>query len=95
MSFLNSRQYLFKVNLAKKLRESILLLMRYLLLTDSDVLQLYVPKYLKPLFIKQYHDDNGHMGVQKPFDCTGQKYFWPNLFTVIYQYVSNCTICQI
>ena len=49
---------------------------------------------LRAVVIKQYHDDNGHMGVQKTFDCIRQKYFWPNLFKEIYQYVSSCTTCQ-
>ena len=66
-------------------------------LTDPDgdtVLRLYVPKHLRALVVKQYHDDNGHMGVQKTFDCIRQKYFWPNLFKELYQYVSSCTVCQ-
>ena len=66
-------------------------------LTDPDgdtVLRLYVPKHLREVVIKQYHDDNGHIGVQKTFDCIRQKYFWPNLFKEIYQYVSSCTTCQ-
>ena len=66
-------------------------------LTDPNgdtVLRLYVPKHLRALVVKQYHDDNGHMGVQKTFDCIRQKYFWPNLFKELYQYVSSCTVCQ-
>ena len=66
-------------------------------LTDPDgdtVLRLYVPKHLRALVVKQYHDDNGNMGVQKTFDCIRQKYFWPNLFKELYQYVSSCTVCQ-
>ena len=66
-------------------------------LTDPDgdtVLRLYVPKHLRALVVKQYPDDNGHMGVQKTFDCIRQMYFWPNLFKELYQYVSSCTVCQ-
>ena len=62
---------------------------------DGDtVLRMYVPKHPRTLVIKQYHDDNGHMGVQKTFDSIRQKYFWPNLFKELYQYVSSCTVCQ-
>ena len=32
--------------------------------------------------------------MQKTFDCIRQKYFWPNLFKELYQYVSSCTVCQ-
>ena len=66
-------------------------------LTDPDnepILRLYVPQHLRALVVKQYHDDNGHMGVQKTFDSIRQKYFWPNLFKELHQYVAVCTTCQ-
>ena len=44
--------------------------------------------------VKQYHDQNGHMGVQKTFDSIRQKYYWPNLFKEINKCVNECTICQ-
>jgi hypothetical protein len=67
----------------------------YLSDPDGDtVFRLYVPNHLKALVIKQYHDENGHMGVQKTFDSIRLKYFWPNLFKEIYSYVSTCTLCQ-
>ena len=42
----------------------------------------------------QYHDQNGHMGVQKTFDSIRAKYYWPNLFKELHKYVSECTVCQ-
>lgn len=65
-------------------------------LTDPEndpVLRLYVPKHLKAQVIKQYHDNNGHMGVQKTFKSVRQKYYWPNLYKDLYQYASTCSIC--
>ena len=49
---------------------------------------------IRAVVIKQYHDDNGHMGVQKTFDCIRHKYIWPNLIKEIYHYVSSCTTCH-
>ena len=46
------------------------------------------------MVVSQYHDDNGHMGVQKTYDAIRQKYFWPNLFQELYEYVSKCVSCQ-
>ncbi len=66
-------------------------------MTDPDndpVIRLYVPRHLRALVIEQYHNQNGHMGVQKTFDSIRQKYFWPNLFKELYLYVSSCTTCQ-
>ena len=68
--------------------------MYYLTNPDGDtVLRLYVPKHLRALVVEQYHDDDGHIGVQKTFDCITQEYLWPNLFKELYQCVSSCTVC--
>ena len=44
--------------------------------------------------IKQYHDDNGHMGIEKTFDTLRHKYYWPNMYKELYEYVNNCVTCQ-
>ena len=66
-------------------------------ITDPDnepVLRLYVPEHLRERVVRQYHNDNGHMGIDKTFDAIRQKYFWPNLYKMLYEYVSNCVSCQ-
>ena len=44
--------------------------------------------------IEQYHDDNGHMGIDKTFDALRLKYYWPNMYKELYDYVNNCVTCQ-
>ena len=61
---------------------------------DDPYLRLYVPKHLRSLVITQYHDRNGHMGVQKTFDSIRQKYYWPNLFKDLNNFVTACVVCQ-
>ena len=62
----------------------------YLSDPDNDpILRLYVPKHLRNAVVKEYHDDNGHMGVQKTSDEIRQKYYWPNLYKEIYQYMTD------
>ena len=61
---------------------------------DNPTLRLFIPGHLRHLVVAQYHDDNGHMGVQKTYDAIRQKYFWPNLFQELYKYVSKCVPCQ-
>lgn len=61
---------------------------------DNPTLRLFVPGHLRQAVVKQYHDDNGHMGVQKTYDSIRRKYFWPNLFQDLNEYVSSCTKCQ-
>ena len=42
----------------------------YLSKCDSDpVIRLYIPSHLKKLVIEQYHDQNGHMGIEKTYNA--------------------------
>ena len=61
---------------------------------DDPRLRLFIPKHIRSFVVTQYHDQNGHMGVQKTFDSIRAKYYWPNLFKEIHKYVSECTECQ-
>ena len=49
---------------------------------------------MKKFVLTQFHDENGHMGVQKTFDSIRQKFFWSHLYKDVYKYVSKCTVCQ-
>ena len=40
---------------------------------NEPVLRLYVPGHLREWVVKQYHDDNGHMGIDKTFDAISSK----------------------
>ena len=61
---------------------------------DDPCMRLLIPKHLRDYVVKKYHDQNGHIGVQKTFDSIRQKYYWPNIFKEIYKYVNECTTCQ-
>ena len=60
---------------------------------DNPMLRSYIPYHIKMVVIKQYHDDNGHMGIDKTFDALILKYYWPNMYKELYEYV-NCVTCQ-
>ena len=47
---------------------------------DDPRLRLFIQKHIRSFVVTQYHDQNGHMGVQKTFDSIRAKYYWPNLF---------------
>ena len=61
---------------------------------DDPCMRLFILKHHRVYVVKQYHDQNGHMGVQKTFDSIRQKHYWPNIFKEIYKYVNECTTCQ-
>jgi hypothetical protein len=61
---------------------------------DDPFLRIYVPNHLKSLVTTQYHDQLGHMGVQKTFENIKKWYYWPNLYKDINDYVTTCVTCQ-
>ena len=56
---------------------------------DDPCLRLSIPKHLRNFVVTQYHDQNGHMGVQRMLNSIR-----PNLFKEINKSVSECTKCQ-
>lgn len=61
---------------------------------DNPTLRLCVRIQLRDTIVKQYHDENGHMGVQKTFEAIKRKYFWPLLFKELHDYIEKCVVCQ-
>lgn len=61
---------------------------------DDPVIRLYIPSHLRMKVLKQYHDENGHMGVEKTFHSIKQKYFWPGLFKKVNEHIGKCVPCQ-
>lgn len=67
----------------------------YISKPDSDtVIRLYVPEHLRESIVVQYHDSNGHLGIDKTYDSIRQKYYWPNLYKQLYSYITTCVTCQ-
>ena len=60
----------------------------------DPMVRLYIPSHIKQTVVEQYHDKNGHMGIDKTFEAVRNKYYWPNMFKEIYAYVTTCVACQ-
>ncbi|CAG2219860.1 unnamed protein product [Mytilus edulis] len=62
---------------------------------DIDpLIRLYVPEHLREYIVVQYHDNNGHLGIDKTYDSIKLRYYWPGLYKQIYAYVTMCVTCQ-
>ena len=67
----------------------------YISNADYDpVLRLYIPEHLRDSVVKQYHDRNGQIGSDKTYDTMKQKYYWPNMYKEVYDYIGRCVTCQ-
>ena len=61
---------------------------------EEPVFRLYVPQHLRRHVVKQYHDKNGHMGVNKTFLSIKTKYYWPGLWKDLDKAISVCVVCK-
>ena len=59
-------------------------------------LQLVIPETLKGDLIKAMHSSigGGHVGLEKTYQKIRSKYFWPNSYKDVIEYVTTCEVCQ-
>lgn len=53
----------------------------------------YVPKCMEQSVLHNYHDELGHIGINKTLELILRTYWFPNLKDKIKSYVSNCLKC--
>lgn len=64
---------------------------------EGSIIQVALPKSLRLDLLRSYHDSiagGGHLGIQKTFESIRQKYYWPQLFQNVTDYVLSCDTCQ-
>ena len=71
-------------------------LLYYLSQPDSEDprLRLYIPQEMENIVIKQYHDQLGHMALDKTYGSMRLKYFFPNMYRKLNSYIEKCVTCQ-
>ena len=67
----------------------------YLSKPDTDpIIRLYLPRHIIKPVIMEYHQNNGHMGIDKTHDAIKHKYYWPNMYKELCDYINNSITCQ-
>lgn len=59
----------------------------------KDKLRFYVPAEMENQIMHKYHDEFGHIGVEKTCNLISQNYFIPQLNQKVKVYISNCLTC--
>ena len=58
------------------------------------VKQLCVPTKLRPDVAMALHDSNAHIGAERLYATCRSRYFWPGMYTFLYDHVRTCVKCQ-
>ncbi|KAL3216805.1 hypothetical protein MRX96_032784 [Rhipicephalus microplus] len=56
--------------------------------------RVFIPAALRGSVMIVFHDNNGHLGVEKTRDMIQRKYWWPSMRKYIREYVNSCHTCQ-
>jgi len=57
--------------------------------------QIYVPSSLRDKLIRDFHENNGHIGTKKSLQMISKSYFWPNMTKDVKNYTDSCETCQL
>ena len=54
-----------------------------------------LPPSLVLKLLTEVHDNSGHPGTRKVYNQIKRKYFWPNMYQDIQQFIKSCHSCQL
>lgn len=60
---------------------------------DKNNLLFYVPTAMENIILRKYHDEMGHLGVEKTVSTIMYNYWFPNLRQKVEKYIRNCLKC--
>ena len=60
-----------------------------------DSLRPYVPKSLRSAVLANYHNSlwGAHRGEKATFREVASRYYWPEMYEEVREYVSKCDVC--
>lgn len=64
-------------------------------LVGEAIIQLVVPTKYRKSVLQVAHDQSGHSGVWKTYDCLLRNFFWPRLKREVATYIKTCHTCQV
>ena len=56
--------------------------------------QFCVPDVLREDLLVAFHDNNAHIGRERLYETLKQKYYFPQMYITVLEYVSTCDECQ-
>ena len=55
--------------------------------------QIIVPKQLRPLILKELHENMGHLGVDRTLDLARERFYWPRMQRDIEHHIGHACHC--
>ena len=62
---------------------------------DEYCKQLALPEEFRQQILNQFHNLAGHLGVSKMYADIRARYYFPNMYKTIHDYIVSCDSCQV
>ena len=62
---------------------------------DEYCKQLALPEEFRQQILNQFHNLAGHSGVSKMYADIRARYYFPNMYKTIHDYIVSCDSCQV
>ena len=59
----------------------------------QTLFQLVLPGVLRPIVLKNLHDDMGHLGIDRTLELTRSRFYWPKMAADVEKKVKTCERC--
>ena len=69
------------------------ILFRHASVDGQDWKQLVLPKELRDIVFRSYHDDLGHQGRDRTLSVLKRRFFWPGMETAVENQIKQCGRC--
>ena len=60
---------------------------------DEEYLQFVLPRNFRKQVLEACHDDIGHLGKERVLSLLTDRFYWPNMFKDVEEYVDTCPRC--
>ena len=60
---------------------------------DKNTMQLVLPTTLRMQALKGYHDDLGHLGIERTLDLLRDQFYWPVMTEDVTRHIRQCKRC--
>ena len=57
-------------------------------------LQLVLPEVLIPIALKLYHNEGGHLGMDRTYDLVRRRFWWDTAYRDVVLHVKHCMVCN-
>lgn len=62
-------------------------------INEENIMQYFVPKISRLALLKEYHDGQAHIGVDKTFLSLAKHYWFPHMRKFCQKYIASCLTC--